>query len=150
MPIHIDHIIVPARDKVESMNWISHLLGVEPGPVVEPFAVVELGEANLDYMTVPEANLRYHHVALRVDEDHFEDILARVIDAGIDHFGHPQDPQDPAKGEIYYSNGGRGFYFWDPNGHAMEIKTSRDSFDPEVQANDYTAPYVPAVPAGHR
>lgn len=142
--MYIDHIAVPVRDKVAAMNELAGLLGVPPGPVVEPFAVVELGEANLDFMTVADGDFHAQHVALRVSEEQFEEVLARIIDAGIDYFGHPQSMDGSAPGEIYYDNDGRGFYFWDSNGHGMEIKTGRDYLDPESQARFSIAPYTPA------
>lgn len=143
MSIHVDHIVVTARDKVETMNWISRVLGVDPGPVTDPFAVVELGDTSIDYLEVEGDELRPLHIALRVDESEFDGVLARLIEAGAEYFARPQNADNPGKGHVYYSNGGRGFYFYDPNGHPMEIKTARDSFDPEVEARSYTAPYVP-------
>jgi catechol 2,3-dioxygenase-like lactoylglutathione lyase family enzyme len=126
MTIEIDHITIPARDKVATMNWMAELLGVEAGPVVEPFAIVELDGCTLDYVDSEEIQMQ--HVALRLDDDEFDAMYHRMVDAGIDIFGHPQDQEDPAKGKIYYQDdGGRGFYFKDPDGHMMEIKTARDN-----------------------
>jgi catechol 2,3-dioxygenase-like lactoylglutathione lyase family enzyme len=144
MPLRMDHITVTARDKERSMKWLAHILGVEPGPVYEPFAIVDLDDASLDYVEVEPDELQSQHIALRVDDEEFDAIFARIVEAGVDFYGHPQDPEDPAKGEIYYANGGRGFYFWDPNGHAMEVKTVPESFDPEVIARSYTAEFSPA------
>ena len=150
MTLTFDHITVPARNKVDAMTWIAGILGVQPGPVVEPFAVVELGTAPLDYITVAPEDLRSQHIALRVDDEQFDDILGKLVAAGIDYFAEPQNPQDPGQGHVYYANGGRGFYFSDPDGHAMEIKTTRDSFDPDVLAAAYTAPYPPPQPSTAR
>lgn len=125
MTIRIDHITISARDKVASMNLMAHLLGVEAGPVVEPFAIVPLDGCTLDYLDSDET--RTQHVALRLDDERFDAMYRRTVDAGIAVFGHPQDPENAAEGQIYYQDGGgRGFYFRDPDGHWMEIKTARD------------------------
>lgn len=138
MAIEIDHITIPARDKVATMNWMADLLGVAAGPVVEPFAIVELDGCTLDY--VDSEDIQMQHVALRLDDESFDATYQRLADAGIEVFGHPQNPDDPAKGQIYYQpGGGRGFYFKDPDGHFMEIKTARD--DPRRLAGYETGPF---------
>lgn len=141
MPIEIDHITIAARDKTASMNWMAGLLGVEAGPVVEPFAIVELDGCTLDY--VDSGDVQMQHVALRLDDESFDAMYRRLADAGVDVFGHPQNPDDPAKGQIYYQpDGGRGFYFKDLDGHFMEIKTARD--DPRRLQGYATGPFRPA------
>lgn len=126
MSIRIDHITIAASDKTASMEWIAGLLGIEPGPIAEPFAVVELEGCTLDYIDSDHDEIHRQHIALRVTDEEFDAIYERVREAGIDIYGRPQTPHDPAKGQIYFHNGGRGFYFMDPDGHAMEIKTARD------------------------
>jgi extradiol dioxygenase family protein len=141
MPIEIDHITIAANDKVASMNWMASLLGVEAGPVVEPFAIVELDGCTLDY--VDSEDIRMQHVALRLDDTRFDAMFHRVTEAGIDIFGHPQHPDDPAKGQIYYQpDGGRGFYLKDPDGHFMEMKTAPD--DRRNFKGYQTGPFRPA------
>jgi catechol 2,3-dioxygenase-like lactoylglutathione lyase family enzyme len=141
MTIEIDHITIPARDKVATMNWMAELLGVEAGPVVETFVIVELDGCTLDYVDSEEIQMQ--HVALRLDDDEFDAMYHRMVGAGIDIFGRPQDPEDPAKGKIYYQDdGGRGFYFKDPDGHMMEIKTARD--DPCRSGGYDFGPFRPA------
>jgi catechol 2,3-dioxygenase-like lactoylglutathione lyase family enzyme len=102
---------------------------------------VELDGCTLDYVDSEEIQMQ--HVALRLDDDEFDAMYHRMVDAGIDIFGHPQDPEGPAKGKIYYQDdGGRGFYFKDPDGHMMEIKTARD--DPRRSVGYDFGPFRPA------
>lgn len=140
MPIYIDHITIPARDKVASMRWMARLLGVEAGPVAEPFAIVQLDGCTLDYVDRDDPQMQ--HIALRLDDETFDATYRRMIDEGIEIFGQPQDPDDPGKGKIYYQPGGRGFYFKDPDGHMMEIKTERD--DPRRSEGYDVGPFRPA------
>lgn len=127
MPIVIDHITIAARDKKASMDWMARLLGVSAGPVVEPFAIVELDESTLDYVDSGRSEIQMQHVALRVSDNEFDAIHRRVTKDGTEYYGHPQNPADPAKNHIYFQeNGGRGFYIRDPDGHMIEIKTARD------------------------
>ena len=143
MPIRIDHITIAVRDKEATMEWIARLLGVEAGPVVEPFAIVELEGSTLDYLDSEHDDIHMQHIALRVDDEEFDAIYRRLVDAGVDIYGHPQNPDDPAKGQIYFQDGGRGFYFVDPDGHVMEIKTARD--DPRHAGGYDTGPFRPAT-----
>lgn len=144
MPIVIDHITIAARDKKISMDWMAQLLGIPSGPVAEPFAIVELDESTLDYFDSDHNEIQMQHVALRVTDDAFDAIYRRVEEAGIEHYGHPQNPSDPAKGHIYFQeNGGRGFYVKGPYGHMIEIKTARD--DPRHVGGYETGPFRPAA-----
>lgn len=144
MPIVIDHIAIAAHDKEASMDWVARLLGVSSGPVVEPFAIVELDGSTLDYFDSEHAEIQMQHVALRVNNDEFDAIHRRVTEASIDYYGYPQNPSDPAKGHIYFQeNGGRGFYVKDPDGHMIEIKTARD--DPHHVGGYDTGPFRPSA-----
>lgn len=108
------------------MEWIARLLGVKPGPVAEPFSIVELEDSTLDYFDSDHDDIHKQHVALRGDNQEFDAIYRRLVDADIDIYGHPQNPDAPAKGMIYFHDGGRGLYFMDLDGHIMEMKTARD------------------------
>jgi catechol 2,3-dioxygenase-like lactoylglutathione lyase family enzyme len=58
-----------------------------------------------------------------VGEQEFDAALARIQHSGITHYG---DPACQEVGQIYHrmgTNGRRGTYFQDPDGHLMEILT---------------------------
>jgi extradiol dioxygenase family protein len=60
------------------------------------------------------------HYAFLVDEKKFDEIFARVRERSLPYWA---DPAQTQTGEINYHDGGRGFYFEDPNGHFLEVIT---------------------------
>ena len=60
------------------------------------------------------------HYAFLVDDESFVRCLAFVEERGITYWA---DPQLKREGETNTEHGGRGFYFFDPAGHAIEIIT---------------------------
>lgn len=64
-----------------------------------------------------------HHYAFMVSEPEFDAALARIRAGGIPHYS---DPACQEAGQVYHSartEGRRGTYFRDPDGHLMEILT---------------------------
>ncbi|XVQ13954.1 VOC family protein [Spirillospora sp. CA-255316] len=119
MSIQLDHIIVPARDKKVSAEFLARILGLEVGPRTGPFLPVKTGNGvTLDFMDSDD--FRWQHCAFLVPEEEFDGILARIKESGARYYAHP-DGSGP--GEINTRDGGRGVYFDDPSGHAMEVLT---------------------------
>ncbi|OBI65838.1 VOC family protein [Mycobacterium sp. E796] len=122
MPISFNHTIVAARDKQESAEFLAELFGLpEPKPFGH-FMVVALEHgASLDYSDVAEGEeIRRQHYAFLVSEDDFDAIYGKITSRGLQHWA---DPGANRPGEINTRDGGRGVYFLDPSGHAMEILT---------------------------
>src|SRR5437588_4049643 len=122
MPIAFNHTIVAARDKRESAEFLTELFGL-PSPVpFGPFQTVTLEHgASLDYADVPDdEEIRPQHYAFLVSEDDFDAIYGKIQSRGLQHWA---DPRQARPGEINHNHGGRGVYFLDPAGHAMEILT---------------------------
>ena len=122
MTISFNHTIVASRDKQESAEFLADLFGL-PGP--QPFGhfmVVALAHgASLDYANAPEGEeIRRQHYAFLVSEQEFDAIYGRIQERGLPHWA---DPGANRPGEINHRDGGRGVYFPDPSGHAMEILT---------------------------
>ena len=121
MPIHLDHTIVPARDKIASARRLAELLGVpwaEHGP--GPFAPVYVNEGlTLDFIETDE-DFPIYHFCFRVDDDEFDAILGRIRAAGIPYRSSVRGPVD---GVINTDYGGRLFYWNDPEGHQWELLT---------------------------
>jgi len=121
MTIHLDHTIVPARDKIASARRLAELLGVpwaEHGP--GPFAPVYVNEGlTLDFIETDE-DFPIHHFCFRVDDDEFDAILGRIRAAGIPYRSSVRGPVD---GVINTDYGGRLFYWNDPEGHQWELLT---------------------------
>ncbi|WP_433324708.1 VOC family protein [Spirillospora sp. CA-294931] len=119
MTIKLDHIIVPANDKRESAEFLAGILGVTAGPQTGPFYPVTTGNGvTLDFMDSDD--FRWHHCAFLVPEEDFDAIHARIKASGAKWYA---DPDGSGVGEINTRDGGRGVYFDDPGGHAMEVLT---------------------------
>ena len=76
---------------------------------------------NLDYADVAEGvEIPRQHYAFLVSEQEFDAIYGKIESRGLQHWA---DPRQSRPGEINHNHGGRGVYFLDPSGHAMEILT---------------------------
>ena len=121
MTIHLDHTIVPARDKIASARRLAELLGVpwaESGP--GPFAPVFVNDGlTLDFIETDE-DFPVYHFCFRVDDEAFDAILGRIQAAGIPYRSSVRGPVD---GKINTDYGGRMFYWNDPEGHQWELLT---------------------------
>jgi catechol 2,3-dioxygenase-like lactoylglutathione lyase family enzyme len=119
MSIQLNHTIVRASDKHASAAFLATVLGLPVGAEFGPFVPVALANGvTLDYMTVPEPQPQ--HYAFLVDDDEFDAAFGRIRDQGLDYHA---EPGGGGVGEINHRWGGRGVYFNDPDGHAMEILT---------------------------
>ncbi|OBH50328.1 VOC family protein [Mycobacterium sp. E2479] len=123
MAISFNHTIVASRDKHESAEFLAELFGLPSPKPFGHFMVVELEHgASLDYADAPEgADIPRQHYAFLVSEQEFDAIYDRMRSRGLQHWA---DPGATRPGEINHNHGGRGVYFPDPSGHAMEILTS--------------------------
>jgi catechol 2,3-dioxygenase-like lactoylglutathione lyase family enzyme len=120
MAINFNHTIVSARDSRKSASFLAEILDL-PGPTRwGPFQVVRTdNDANIDFMTV-DGDITTQHYAFLVSESDFDAIFGRVRDQGLLYWADPAQTQE---GEINRHDGGRGFYFEDPDGHLIEIIT---------------------------
>ena len=121
MAINLDHLLVPARDRVASAKFLAELLGVpwaESG--VGPFSPVYVNDGltlDFDETSEPFPTL---HFCFRVDQAHFDAILARIIAAGIPYRSSPHGPADF---KVNKDHGGSIVYWNEPDGHVWEILT---------------------------
>ncbi len=121
MPVQLNHTIVHARDKRESAEFFTHIMGLEISAEWGPFIAVELSNGvTLDFATIPAESIAVQHYAFLVTEEEFDGIFQRVQDAGITYYA---DPHGKQPGEINRKDGGRGMYFMDPSGHGLEAIT---------------------------
>jgi catechol 2,3-dioxygenase-like lactoylglutathione lyase family enzyme len=120
----LEHILVPAHDREASARFLADVLGVEYlglGSTAGPpaFARIRAGDTTLDFADTER--FQPQHYAFQVDEEELDAILARVKNAGLAVYA---DPGHEREGELNDWNGGRGFYFSDPNdGHNLELLT---------------------------
>lgn len=122
MTISFNHTIVASRDKRESAEFLAELFDLPSPKPFGRFMVVELAHgANLDYADVAEGgDVPRQHYAFLVSEQEFDAIYGKIQSRGLQHWA---DPGSRRPGEINHNHGGRGVYFSDPSGHAMEILT---------------------------
>ena len=122
MAIQLDHIIVPAADKVAAARLIAELLDVPWSETcnVGPFSPVYVNdELTLDFAQSPEP-FAAGHFAFRVSPVEFDAILARLKTVGIGYRSTPLGPMDM---RINTNHGGSAVYWSEPDGHAWEILT---------------------------
>jgi len=119
MSVELNHTIVCVTDREASAEFLAGILGLEVDPVAGPFVPVRLANGvTLDYMQV--GRVTGQHYAFLVGEADFDAAMARIEAAGVAYWA---DPFHAEPGEINHMNGGRGFYFEDPDGHNMELLT---------------------------
>ena len=122
MAIQLDHIIVPATDKVAAAKLIARLLGVSWSETcnVGPFSSVYVNDAlTLDFVQSP-GPFAPGHFAFLVSPGEFDAILARLEATRI---GYRSTPLGPTDMQVNTNHGGRAVYWSEPDGHAWEILT---------------------------
>lgn len=121
MSVELNHTIVHARDNRESAEFFAALLGLEITAEWGPFVAVALSNGvTLDFASIPENKITPQHYAFLISEEEFDAAYAQITRRGIEHYA---DPHMQQPGTINHNDGGRGVYFMDPVGHAMELIT---------------------------
>ncbi len=120
MSVSLNHTIVWATDKHVSSAFLTEILGLPDATSFYGFMVVEVANGiSLDYQT-RSGPIASQHYAFLVSEEEFDEIFERITERGLDHWA---DPMQSQPGEINHDDGGRGFYFPDPDGHLLEVLT---------------------------
>ncbi len=124
MPIALDHLLVPARDRRAAAERLATILGVpwSAQAAVGPFSAVYVSDTlTLDFDEVADdAAVPPLHFAFHVDDATFDALLARLQALGIAWRSTPLGPDDF---QINTSVGGRIVYWREPDGHAWEALT---------------------------
>ncbi|WP_432250072.1 VOC family protein [Streptomyces sanyensis] len=121
MTATFNHTIIAARDRHESARFLKELLELTEAPSWGPFADLLLsGGVLLQFAEPPVEEIQMQHYAFLVDDELFDRAYARLCEQGVEHWA---DPQMRRPGETNEGHGGRGVYFKDPAGHAMELIT---------------------------
>lgn len=122
MTIQLDHLMVPARDRIASARLMAELLGVpwsETG--IGPFAPVFVNEGfTLDFDTWDEPLPRIHY-CFRVEQAEFDAILERIKAARIPFRSAVHGPVDS---QVDTAHGGSIVYWNEPDGHQWEMLTA--------------------------
>jgi catechol 2,3-dioxygenase-like lactoylglutathione lyase family enzyme len=119
MTVRLNHTIVAARDKEASALFLTEILGLPAPSLLGPFAVVQMGDTSLDFMTT-DGEIVSQHYAFLVSEAEFDEIFGRIRERQLAYWA---DPGRRERDQINAWDDGRGLYFDDPNGHLLEIIT---------------------------
>lgn len=120
MTIVLNHTIVPSRDKHAAARFFARIFGLDYAGASGHFAPVRVNDAlTLDFDDAGDG-FDSHHYAFHVSDVEFDAILARVQAEGI-AWGSAPGSLDNRRLNDW--NGGRGFYFRDPDGHVLELMT---------------------------
>lgn len=118
----LDHILIPAANRVAAARLIAHLFDVpwaEQGSA-GPFSPVYVNDSlTLDFDQW-DAPVPRQHYAFRVEHAEFDAILARIEALGLAYRSTPNGPDDR---QVNTAFGGRIVYWSEPDGHAWEILT---------------------------
>ena len=120
MTVQLNHTIVWCSDQEKSAGFLAEILG-RPAPTrFGPFHVVQVDNGvSLDFHE-QTGKIAMQHYAFLIGEDDFDRIFERIKERAMTYWA---DPGRNRAGEIYRHNGGRGFYFLDPDGHLLEVLT---------------------------
>jgi catechol 2,3-dioxygenase-like lactoylglutathione lyase family enzyme len=121
MGIVLNHMIIPATDKVASAEFLARLLGMSAGPAAGPFIPVRINkDLTMDFDD--RHGVQPGHYAFLVDDDTFDVLLGYLGDSpAIDYGSGPVAGWDRRINRI---GGGRGVYVRDPDGHSYEVFTA--------------------------
>jgi catechol 2,3-dioxygenase-like lactoylglutathione lyase family enzyme len=121
MAIQLDHLMVPARDKIAAAKLLAELLDVPWSSTgIGPFAPVFVNDGlTLDFDQWPEP-IPLIHYCFRVDQAAFDAILSRLQAAGIAYRSAVHGPVDHV---IDTAHGGSIVYWNEPDGHQWEMLT---------------------------
>jgi hypothetical protein len=121
MTVHLDHLMVPSRDKEAAAKLLAELLGVPWSKTgIGPFCPVYVNDGltiDFDEWTEPVPLIHY---CFRVSEDEFDAILARLKAAEIPYRSRVHGPVDYG---IDTEHGGKIVYWNAPDGHQWEMLT---------------------------
>ena len=122
MAAELDHLMVPASDRVAAARLIAKLLDA---PWAEqgrfgPFTPVYVNAGltlDFDEWSGP---IPKQHYCFRVSPTEFDGIVARLEEAGIAYRSLPHGPDDHTINRAF---GGKLVYWSEPDGHVWEVLT---------------------------
>ncbi|MFJ6537275.1 VOC family protein [Paenarthrobacter sp. NPDC091711] len=120
MPALFNHTIIASLDRAVSADFYRSILEAEEAPSWGPFTNLTLAGGVMLQFAEPPVDIQMQHYAFLVDDQHFDRAYERLVSDGVEHWA---DPQMTRPGETNTEHGGRGVYFKDPAGHALELIT---------------------------
>ena len=137
MPIRLDHVIVPSRNRRAGAKLLAELLDVPWEESRGDFTPVHVNET-LTFDFADRDRFESHHYCFHVGADEFDAIFGRIRAAGITYRSRPHGEADM---KINTRLGGKNVYWPDADGHLWEILTgSYAREEAQVTAPMRTAP----------
>ena len=97
MTIELNHTIVPARDKEESVRFYERMFGFKYEGPMGHFAPIKIPSQSLTLDFDNRESFQTHHYAFKVSEDEFDEIFGRIVEVGL---AYGSEPWKPENGEI--------------------------------------------------
>ena len=120
--IKVDHIRIASRNALESARALAEVLGV-----AEPRVAGKDGEMScLDLeqqpslLLEPSETVGLEHIAFRVDQRRFTEVVSRLREDGIEFGNHPDNPHNGRTDDPLGVATGRVF-FLNTDGHLFEV-----------------------------
>jgi catechol 2,3-dioxygenase-like lactoylglutathione lyase family enzyme len=121
MSVAFNHTIVWCRDQARSAAFLAELLERAEPHRMGPFLAVELDNGvTLDFDEMGDEEVPTQHLAFLVDLGVFERAFGKLQARGAEHWA---DPGRTQPGRTYEHGRDRGFYFFDPDHHLLELIT---------------------------
>ncbi|WP_369148228.1 VOC family protein [Streptomyces sp. R44] len=120
MAVTFNHTIIASKNRDESARFFRELLELPEAPSWGPFLNIQLADGVLLQFAEPPVDIQMQHYAFLLDDELFDRAYQRLCEGGVEHWA---DPQMQRPGETNTEHGGRGVYFKDPSGHAIELIT---------------------------
>lgn len=120
IPATFNHTIIASKNRDESAAFYRNLIEASEAPSWGPFRNILLEGGVMLQFAEPPVEIQMQHYAFLVDDELFHRAYARLVEWDVTHWA---DPQMTRPGETNTEHGGRGVYFKDPAGHAIELIT---------------------------
>ena len=91
MPVTFNHSILAAKDRHASAKFMADILGLAEPTTWGPFTSVEFdGGVTIQFAEPPVDEIQMQHYAFLVDDERFDEILARVQAREIPYTADPR------------------------------------------------------------
>lgn len=101
-------------------QYMGDLIEASEAPSWNPFVNILFDGGVMLQFAQPPVEIQMQHYAFLVDDELFDRAYSRLANWGVTHWA---DPQMTRPGETNTEHVGRGVYFKDPAGHAIERST---------------------------
>lgn len=117
MPIVLDHLTVPVRDREASVRFYTGVFGARKGAARGRIVGVWLSDI-LELQLRATELVESSHYAFRVDPGEFDSVFGRIQALGIPY----GVARDELNGELLVEDQAkRSVFFSDPDGHSLEL-----------------------------